>query len=76
MANAGNSRRRTHIAQAALTGCGGRYPVEVTDVQQSDIAADVSVGARMEMTFRRLFTADGLHNYFWKARPVRGVTSD
>ena len=23
------------------------------------------------MTFRRLFTADGIHNYFWKARPVR-----
>jgi hypothetical protein len=22
------------------------------------------------MTFRRLFTADGIHNYFWKARPV------
>jgi hydroxymethylglutaryl-CoA synthase len=52
---------------------GGRYPVEVTDVQQADIATDVTVGARMEMTFRRLFTADGLHNYFWKARPVRGV---
>ena len=26
---------------------------------------------RVEMTFRRLFTADGIHNYFWKARPVR-----
>jgi hypothetical protein len=24
------------------------------------------------MTFRRLFTQDGIHNYFWKARPVRG----
>jgi len=24
----------------------------------------------VEMTFRRLFTADGIHNYFWKARPV------
>ncbi len=23
------------------------------------------------MTFRRLFTADGIQNYFWKARPVR-----
>jgi hydroxymethylglutaryl-CoA synthase len=23
------------------------------------------------MTFRRLFTADGIHNYFWKARPIR-----
>jgi hydroxymethylglutaryl-CoA synthase len=26
---------------------------------------------RVEMTFRRLFTADAIHNYFWKARPVR-----
>jgi hydroxymethylglutaryl-CoA synthase len=25
---------------------------------------------RVEMTFRRLFTADGIANYFWKARPV------
>jgi len=24
------------------------------------------------MTFRRLHSADGIHNYFWKARPVRG----
>jgi hypothetical protein len=23
------------------------------------------------MTFRKLFTADGIHNYFWKARPLR-----
>ena len=30
------------------------------------------IGDRVEMTFRRLFTADGIHNYFWKARPVRG----
>ena len=22
------------------------------------------------MTFRRLYTADGIHNYFWKARPA------
>jgi hydroxymethylglutaryl-CoA synthase len=26
---------------------------------------------RVEMTFRRLFTADGIANYFWKARPLR-----
>jgi hypothetical protein len=25
------------------------------------------------MTFRRLMTAHGVHNYFWKARPRRGV---
>ena len=47
---------------------GERLPVELTDID----AADVAVGLRVEMTFRRLFTADGIANYFWKARPVRG----
>jgi hydroxymethylglutaryl-CoA synthase len=47
---------------------GGRLPVELTDVD----AAEVRVGDRVEMTFRRLSTADGIHNYFWKARPNRG----
>jgi hypothetical protein len=28
----------------------------------------VRIGGRVEMTFRKLFTADGIHNYFWKAR--------
>ena len=46
---------------------GGRFPVELTDVDP----ADVHIGDRVEMTFRRLFTADGIHDYFWKARPVR-----
>jgi hydroxymethylglutaryl-CoA synthase len=46
---------------------GGRLPVELTDVD----ADDVAIGGRVEMTFRRLFTADGIANYFWKARPVR-----
>jgi 3-hydroxy-3-methylglutaryl CoA synthase len=46
---------------------GGRLPVELTDAD----AADVRVGDRVEMTFRRLSTADGIHNYFWKARPLR-----
>jgi 3-hydroxy-3-methylglutaryl CoA synthase/uncharacterized OB-fold protein len=46
---------------------GGRFPVELTDVE----AGDVAIGDRVEMTFRRLFTADGIHDYFWKARPVR-----
>jgi hydroxymethylglutaryl-CoA synthase len=47
---------------------GGRLPMELTDVD----ASDVSVGDRVEMVFRRLSSADGIHNYFWKARPVRG----
>lgn len=46
---------------------GGRLPVELTDVDEGDVA----MGGRVEMTFRRLNTADGIHNYFWKARPVR-----
>ena len=47
---------------------GGRLPVELTDVN----ADELKVGDRVEMTFRRLFAADGIQNYFWKARPIRG----
>jgi uncharacterized OB-fold protein len=50
---------------------GGRLPVELTDVS----AAEVSIGMPVEMTFRRLNTADGIANYFWKARPVRSAAS-
>jgi 3-hydroxy-3-methylglutaryl CoA synthase/uncharacterized OB-fold protein len=46
---------------------GGRFRCEVTDVDP----AAVAVGDRVEMTFRRLHTANGVHNYFWKARPLR-----
>jgi hydroxymethylglutaryl-CoA synthase len=46
---------------------GERLPVELTDVK----ADEVEIGMRVEMTFRRLYTADGIANYFWKARPVR-----
>jgi uncharacterized OB-fold protein len=45
---------------------GGRLPVELTDVRP----AEVRIGMSVEMTFRRLNTADGIANYFWKARPV------
>jgi 3-hydroxy-3-methylglutaryl CoA synthase/uncharacterized OB-fold protein len=46
---------------------GGRLPVELTDLD----ADEVAIGKRVEMTFRRLFTADGIHDYFWKGRLVR-----
>ena len=46
---------------------GGRFQCELTDVDP----AAVKIGDRVEMTFRRLFTASGVHNYFWKARPRR-----
>ncbi|MHB8464103.1 MAG: OB-fold domain-containing protein [Acidimicrobiales bacterium] len=47
---------------------GGRFSCEMTDVDPSTVA----IGNRVEMTFRRLFTADGVHNYFWKAKPTEG----
>ncbi len=46
---------------------GGRMPLELTDVE----ADEVHVGMRVVPTFRRLYTSDEIHNYFWKARPVR-----
>ena len=49
---------------------GGRFPVELTDVDPDAVA----IGDRVEMTFRKLFTADGIHDYFWKAKPVRTTT--
>jgi uncharacterized OB-fold protein len=45
---------------------GGRFQCELTDVDP----ASVAIGQRVEMTFRRLFTAEGVHNYFWKAKPM------
>ena len=47
---------------------GGRFKAELTDADPDEVA----VGMRVQMTFRRLMTADGVHNYFWKATPVRG----
>jgi hydroxymethylglutaryl-CoA synthase len=46
---------------------GGRFSCELTDADPEDVA----IGNRLEMTFRRLYTAQGVHNYFWKARPGR-----
>ncbi len=48
---------------------GGRLPIELTDV----LADQVTIGMTVEMTFRRLNAADGITNYFWKARPATGV---
>ena len=47
---------------------GGRMSIELADV----VPDEVAIGDRVEMTFRRLNSAEGIHNYFWKARPVRG----
>lgn len=46
---------------------GGRAPLELADCGPEEI----EVGMRVRPTFRRLFTADEIHNYFWKVQPVR-----
>jgi len=48
---------------------GGRMRCQLADATEDE----VRIGLRAEMTFRRLVTAAGVHNYFWKARPVRAT---
>ncbi|MGW6458870.1 OB-fold domain-containing protein [Streptomyces sp. NPDC055078] len=45
---------------------GGRCTLELTDAAPDEI----EVGTRVTPSFRRLYTAQGVHNYFWKALPV------
>lgn len=49
---------------------GGRLRCQLTDADPDSLA----VGNRMEMTFRRMTTVRGIHNYFWKARPAPEAT--
>ncbi len=46
---------------------GGRFTCQLADADPEKVA----IGDELEMTFRLLFTADGVHNYFWKARTLR-----
>jgi len=45
---------------------GGRLIGELTDCPIDR----VKVGMPLEMTFRKMFTSRGIHNYFWKAKPI------
>lgn len=46
---------------------GGRFMCEMTDCDPDK----VEIGDEVEMTFRRMHSAGGVHNYFWKCRPRR-----
>lgn len=46
---------------------GGRYRCEMTDLDPDEL----HIGTETQMTFRRMYTAHGVHNYFWKAQPRR-----
>ena len=46
---------------------GGRMMAMITD----RVPEEVKVGMPVEMTFRKLYTTEGIHNYYWKCMPVR-----
>lgn len=54
------------LAAVALEG-GGRFFSQMTDRDVNSL----KVGMPMELTFRRIRDALGVHNYFWKCRPAR-----
>lgn len=45
---------------------GGRILTQMTDYDYKD----VRIGMEVELTFRRIHQAGGIHHYWWKARPV------
>jgi hydroxymethylglutaryl-CoA synthase len=49
---------------------GARLPMELADVSPDE----VRIGSLVEPTFRRFWSAEGLCNYFWKARLVASDT--
>jgi uncharacterized OB-fold protein len=46
---------------------GGRMQCLMTDADPKEL----NIGMPLEMTFRRLFVADGIPNYFWKFTPIK-----
>ncbi|MBI3326340.1 MAG: hydroxymethylglutaryl-CoA synthase family protein [Nitrospinae bacterium] len=46
---------------------GGRALMTMTD----RVIEEIEVDMPLEMSFRRLYEAEGIHNYFWKCTPVR-----
>lgn len=54
------------LAVVAFEG-GGRIWLNMADKEEGEI----EIGMPLEMTFRKLFTVDGIHDYFWKCMPVR-----
>lgn len=55
------------LAAVNLEG-GGRFFSQMTDRDPTNL----QVGMPIELTFRRIHDALGVHNYFWKCLPARG----
>ncbi len=47
---------------------GGRIATLMTD----RVLEEIEIGMSVEMSFRKLASQDGIHNYFWKSIPLRG----
>ncbi|MFQ5826133.1 MAG: hydroxymethylglutaryl-CoA synthase [Dehalococcoidia bacterium] len=47
---------------------GGRMITMMTD----RVLEEIEVGMPLEMSFRKLGTSNGIHNYYWKCVPIRG----
>jgi len=61
------------VADVAVEGSrGGRLTAYATDVAPGAI----TVGMTMRPTFRRLWSTDAIHNYFWKLRPWKATNDD
>ena len=48
-------------------GGGGRALMTMTD----RVIEEIEVEMPLEMSFRKLYEAEGIHNYYWKCTPVR-----
>jgi hydroxymethylglutaryl-CoA synthase len=46
---------------------GGRALMTMTD----RVVEEIDIDMPLEMSFRKLYEAEGIHNYFWKCTPVR-----
>jgi len=49
----------------------GEDKVRFYSMMTDCLPSEVKVGMRVGLTFRRIYDGAGMHNYFWKCRPVR-----
>ncbi len=49
---------------------GGRILCDMTEIENPE--ENVTIGMRVELTFRKVHEGADFHNYYWKCRPVRG----
>lgn len=48
----------------------GEEPVRFYGLMTDCVPSEVQVGTKIGLTFRRIYDGSGMHNYFWKVRPL------